>query len=307
MSAIDGASGARPRGIEDVGAIDDAQAADAPTTGHDHAAAAAGRPNIAGSTEWAASGMRAMIEGAYADLETAETGSTQAPKAGNYELPFGGTLNVTSSGEVLYEPPADMPTDGLELQGFEWAGETGALSLPADDKREHRATGAYNLPGDNGTLHVLDGGEALWEPPDSADLGALEQADFTWAGETGYMYLPGGSASVDGKEGTHQLPGGGAFVVSGDSLMYEPGDAMTEGLERQGFAWAGETGALGLPKTSGPGMNRPGEYMIGGGARLHVLNTGEVLLEPPNYDTEAQLKELGFAWAGETGYMSLPR
>ncbi|RME74088.1 MAG: hypothetical protein D6776_05860 [Planctomycetota bacterium] len=283
-------------------------------TGGDYGVEFGEQPAGGTAQDGGASSATGAVRGGSTSGATGEIGASllEARLAGasdgrDVDLPFGGALHVTSSGEVLYEPPEGMETEGLERQGFTWAGETGFMALPARTGRASRAAGDFPLPFD-GELHVLNDGEVLYEPPEGADTTALEQQGFRWAGETGYLSLPGAAADGEPSPGAYRLPGGGTLAVGEDGAMrYEPADPdMAQALEMQGFTPAGETGGYALPRKSGPEAAQPGYYQIGGGGGLQVLPTGEVLVDAPDAASANQLEAMGFQWAGETGYLSLP-
>ncbi len=216
---------------------------------------------------------------------------------GAYALPGGGKIHVEQGGEFLYEPPVGARVDQLEKLGFAWVGESDFLTLPKKSGPDSRLPGYYELPGGTGLNVHVDG--SLLIDPGQRNPAALEAAGFSWAGESGMLEPPEGS-------GSFRLPGGGKLQLREDGeALLDPGPLDPEGLENQGFTWAGESDLLALPKMPGAESRLPGEYPLPGGTALFVHITGEVLLDPRQHDTAA-LEARGFSWAGESGLLNFP-
>ncbi|MHC4390255.1 MAG: hypothetical protein ACYTFT_02455 [Planctomycetota bacterium] len=235
-----------------------------------------------------------MLEDLNAQLDAADSAGPAQLKAGDFELPWGGALNVGASGDILVRLPDEASSDPFERHGMSYAGESGMLQLPKLSGPEHREAGNYQIPF-GGSLQVHGDGMVAFEPNEGE--AELEAAGWTWVGETGALAPPG--------PGSFELPGGGTLHVRGDGEMLLEPPENSDGLEMQGFTWAGETGYMSFPKKSGLEHTAPGAYPLYGGAMLHVAD-GEAMLEPPNYDGTDQLEDAGFTWAGETGFLSLP-
>lgn len=112
--------------------------------------------------------------------------------------------------------------------------------------------------------------------------------------------------------GRYDLPGGGQlYVGKGNDLMFDPSnlplyEASIEGLERQGFELAGETGMLTFPR--GPDaawpMWKAGAWDIGADASL-FLRAHDVMIEPGG--RADGLEAQGFTWQGESRMLSPPK
>jgi len=241
--------------------------------------------------------------GAFAFQDVSAVASDEAgcaPMAGEYTLPSGGNLMVMDDGMMLYEPASDMETLALEQQGFEWAGETGAMSFPKKSGPETLLSGSYQLP-DGNALYIHNDGSFMFEPGDYDNVGGLEAQGFRWAGETGMLEPPEGP-------GTYELPNGASLMVreNGEMLIGPGGDMDTMALEHQGFSWAGESGMLSFPQKSGPETRASGSYQLPGGDSLYIHTDGSFMFEPGNYDNVSGLEAQGLQWAGESGMLELP-
>lgn len=215
---------------------------------------------------------------------TGEPGDGGAPKQvidpkGTAATHFGGAAAGTTGGGLgLNQSPisANYQTKGPATQGY------------------------YSLGfGDSG-LEIDSFGRVMLDPG-QLDTTGLEHAGYSWLGETGYLGLPTEMKPGALAAGDYTLPGGDVLAVWKDgTLLVEPHtyDGL-DALEAAGFQWEGETGMMSVP-------TQAGSHELPGGATLHIFDGMEPMVDPG--DTPADgLESQGLSWAGETGYLSLPK
>jgi hypothetical protein len=168
-------------------------------------------------------------------------------KPGDYDLPDGSQLWVMEvwDNQVMFQPNDYNEESMLLNQGFRWAGETGAMSIPGG---KNPTPGTFDLPG-GASLMVKDSGEVLYQPNGDWHADSLDIQDFRSAGETGYRSLPKQHGPEHLEPGRFPIHGGGALHVteSGEVLLELPEGADPASLTDKGFAWAGDSGYLRLP------------------------------------------------------------